>query len=153
FLRVLDAGDDVTNVAAMHFILLRHLHLENANFIGLVFLASGDKLYDVTLLERSIENSVIHNDSSKRIEHAVEDQRLQRRAWMSCCRRNAVDNCIQHVVTSESCSRARVEDLLSRAANEVYELVSHFFHHRTIRVDLVDAGNDLAATLAAEVEI
>src|SRR5690606_8419325 len=137
----------------MHFILLRHLHLENTNFISLVFLSGGDKLHDVTLLERSIENSVIHDNSPERVEHAVEDQRLQRLVRISCRRRNAVHNCFEHLVNSKSCSRARVENFFSLAADEVYYLIFYFLNHRTIHVDLVDDWNNLEVIVDGEVEI
>src|SRR5690606_25653220 len=141
------------NVAAMHFILLRHLHLENAHFIGCVFLSGEDKFHDVACLERSVQNSVIHDDAPEGIEHAIEDQRLQRLARISRWLTNAVHNCFAYLAYCAACSRARVENLLSLAADGVCGLIFYLPNHRTIDVDLVDDWNDLGVIINGEVEI
>ncbi len=42
----------------------------------MVFLAGGDKLYEIVRTDRTVDNFEIGYDSPERIEHGVEDQSL-----------------------------------------------------------------------------
>ena len=76
FLRCLYTGDDVSHVSGRQVLAGRHSELEHSYLVGMVFLAGGDKLYEIVRTDRTVDNFEIGYDSPERIEHGVEDQSL-----------------------------------------------------------------------------
>ena len=77
-LRVLDATDDIAHITCRQLFLRHHIHLQDTNLIGRIFHSGIKELHLVTLSDYSVLNLKVCDDASKRVEHRIEDQRLQR---------------------------------------------------------------------------
>ena len=153
FLRVFYTGDNISYIARLHFRAFGHLHFQDTHFIGFVFLARAYKFYFVAFFDRAIQDTVVDDDATKTIEHAVEDQRLQGCIGISFGGWYAGYDRVEYFVHTQAGTTAGMQDLLALAADQVDDLVFHFFDHGAIHIDLVDHRDDLQVVVDGEVEV
>ena len=74
--RRLDATDNISHIATSQFSTWHHVHLQNADFIGIILLAGVDECHIVALADAAVDNLEISNDATEGIEDRVEDESL-----------------------------------------------------------------------------
>ena len=95
---VLDAGDDIAHLTGAKHLTRHHIHLEHANLVGFIFHARIEELHLVALANLSALNLEVGNDATERVEHGVEDKRLQRCLLVTRGMRNTLHDGTQHVL-------------------------------------------------------
>ena len=74
----LDAGDDVSNIAAAHLGAGDEFHLERAYFFDLVFHAGGHELNFVPFADAAVCYLEVSYHAAERVEDRVENEGLER---------------------------------------------------------------------------
>ena len=128
-----------------------HLHLEDTDLVGRIFLSCADELDLVARLDASVHHLEVGDDTAERVEHRVEDEGLERCVRIALRSRNPLHDCVQHLLhTLSGLSRSK-EHILRLAAQKIHYLVCHDVYHRRVNVDLVEHRNDLKVVLDCEI--
>ena len=107
----------------------------------------------VALVQRTVEYAEIGYDSSERIEHRVEDKRLQRAFVIALGCRHALDDRFEHLLDALSGLARGEQNFLLLATYKVDDLVLYLVYHRGVAVDLVEHGDDLQILPQGKIEI
>src|SRR5690606_18844259 len=103
--------------------------------------------------DRTIPDPEIHNNTPETVEHAVEDQRLQRSSGIAFWRRYPVYNSIQNTINAYAGATACQQYLLWFAANQFNDLVLYFLDHCAIHVNFINNRNDLQVVINSKIEV
>ncbi len=151
--RGLDARTDIAHVARPDLAPRLHLELQHAHLVGVVLRAGVDELHVVALANRAVEDTVVGYDAAERIEHRVEDQRLQGAVLIPLRGRNTGDDRLEHLLDAQSGLARREQDILLLAADQVDHLILHLVDHGRVHVDLVQHGDDLQIVPQRQIEV
>ena len=149
----LDAGDDVAHVTGRQFRARRHVKLQHANLVGMVFLARRHELHEVFGLDAAVHNLEVSDDAAERVEHRVEYQCLQRRIGIAHGSRDALHDGAQDFVHTHARLAAGPDYLRTVAAQQVDNLVLHLVGIGALEVALVDDGYNLQIVVDGHVEV
>ena len=149
----LDAADDVTHVAAMKDVSGYHVHLQDTDFVGLVFLSRVDELHLVAASHRAVYNLEVSDDAAERVEDRVEDKCLQRSLLVAFGTRNAFNNSTEYVFHAHACLATRTNDFLAFATKQVHDFVLDLFWHGVRHVALIDDRDDFQVVVDSHVEV
>ena len=137
----------------MQHLARHHIHLEHTYLIGLVLPSGIDELHLVAAVHAAVDYLEVGNDSPERIEHRVEDERLQRSLLVSLGTRNTIDHCIKYLLHSQACLSAGQDNLLVLAAKQFHYLILDLFGHRVRHVALVHHGDDFQIMFDGHIEV
>ncbi len=153
FTATLDTTDNIAHIACFQFLARLHIETQHTDFVGVIVLLGADKHHVVVGLQRAVHYAEITDDTAERIEHRVEHQRLQRCRLVALRRRDTVHYGIKYCRHTLTCLGAARQDFLSRATQQVYNLVGHLLGHSAVKVNLVHHGNDLKIVLERKIEV
>ena len=101
----------------------------------------------------AVEDAVIGDDAAERIEHRVEDQRLQRCVLVALRRRDALYDRFEHLLDAQPRLARRQQDVLVFASDQVDHLILHLVDHGRVHVDLVQYGDDFEVVSHSQIEV
>ena len=151
--RGFDPGNNISHVAGTHHVARSHLEFQYAHFVGRIFAAGIEQLDTLALAQRAVENPIIGDDASKRIEHRVENQRLQRSLRIALRSRNTLDNGSEHLFDALSGLARSGQNAVGIAPEQVDDLVLHLVDHRSVHVDLIQHRNNLQIVLQRKIQV
>ena len=97
-LRVLDTADDIAHVARAQFLPWNHVHLQYTDLVGIIFHTCIEELHQITCTDHTVHDLKVGDDTTERVEHRVEDQRLQRSLLVALGMRDALHDGIQDIL-------------------------------------------------------
>ena len=151
--RSLDSRDDIPDVARADLVAGRHIQFQYAHLVGVVFLAGGDEFHVVAFADDAIDHLEIGDNAPERVEYGVEDQTLQRRVGIAFWGGYFLNDGVQQLRDALAGLAAGPEDILTRATQQLDDLVFHLVGAGARQVDLVDHRNDLQVVLDGHIEI
>ena len=149
----LDARDYVAHISAADFIRRLHLQLEHTDLVSLIFLTGAEELHLVAFAYRAVLHLEICYHAPERVEHRVENQRLQRSVRVALGGGDSLDYGIQQRRHALSRPCRHFEYVVRIAAYQVADLVCHHFRPRRIHVNLVQHRDDFQIVVYGLVEI
>src|SRR5690606_26277888 len=75
---ILNAGNNIADIARLHLLPFGHPELEDADLIRSILLAGGHELDQVAFTDRTVHDAIIYDNAPETVVYAVEDQRLER---------------------------------------------------------------------------
>ena len=112
-----------------------------------------EEFHLVALSDDAVGNLEVGDDAAERVEHRVEDQRLQRSLLVAHGVRYALDDGIQDILYALARLSRCTQNVLRVAAYQVYYLVLHLVRHGAGHVNLVDDGNDFQVVVDGQIEV
>ena len=107
----------------------------------------------LALADRAVEDAVIGDDAPERVEHRVEDERLQGGVFVPFGCRDALYDGFEYLLYSLARFARGAENLLWLASQQVHDLILHFVDHGRIHVDLIEHGHDRQVVFDGKVEV
>ena len=153
FLAGLDAGDDVSYIACRQLGAGHHVELEDAYFVGMVFLTGSHEFHKIVLADSAVYYLEISYDAAERVEYRVEDKSLQWRLGVAYGCGYALHNGAEYVGHAYACLSRCADDFLALAAEQVYYLVFDLFGIGRVEVYLVDYGNNLEVVVDSHIQV
>ena len=101
----------------------------------------------------AVEDAVIGDDAAERVEHRVEDQRLQRCVLVALRSRDALYDRFEHLLDAQPRLARRQQDVLVLAADQVDHLILDLVDHGRVHVDLVQYGDDFEVVSHSQIEV
>ena len=151
--RVLDARDDVPHVTCRETAARLLAQFEHTQLIDVILLLGVDKLHEIPLGDRAIQNLEINDDAPERVEHRVKDQGLQRRIGVALRSRDAVNDCIKDGGNAFTSARTATNDVTGIAPQQLNNFVFHLIGVGTVHVNLIDYRNDFQAIVNRHVQV
>ena len=151
--RSLDAGDDVTHVARTQLVAGHHVHPQHAHFVGIILLAGIEELNLVTLADDTVLYLEIGDNATERIEHRVENQRLQRSILITFGMGNALDNGSQNLFHTHTRLTRCTDNLLTLTTDQFDDFILHLVGHGAGHVAFVDDRDNLQVVLDGHIKI
>ena len=148
-----DARDDVTHIAGAEFFFGHHIHAQDTDFVGLVFLAGVYKTHLIAFAQHAIHDAEIGDDPAIRIEDRVENERLQRSFGLAFGRRHALHDGLQNIGHALPRFAAGRDDVLRFTADQLDDLIGDLLHHGIGHVYFIHDGDDLQPLVQSEVEV
>ncbi len=137
------AGNNITNIARADLVAGTHFQLQYAYLVGYIFLARIEKFHLIALADYSVFHFKISNNAAERVEHRIENQRLQWCVLFSLRRRNAFHNSRQNLVDIQSGLGAHTNNIFVLTADEINHLILHLLHHGGVHIYLIQHRNNL----------
>ena len=150
---VLDAADQVADLARPQFVDRLHGQLEVADLLGEVLRAGRHKLDRVALAERALLDADVDDRAAVRVERRVEDERLERGLGVARGRRDALDDALQDRLDAHARLGGHVEHVVRVAADEVGDGLGHQLRLGARQVHLVEDRDDLEVLADGHVEV
>ena len=119
----------------------------------MVFLARADEFDEVVFIYCAVDNLEICDDTAEGVEDAVENQCLQRSFRVALRCRHAVDYGLQNFGDAHAGLARGADYLVTRAAEELYNLVLHLVGLGRVEVALVDDGNNLQVIVDGHIQV
>ena len=96
--RSLDTRNDISYASARNLLARVHLHLQHSDLVSHILLAGADELDLVTRLDGTVHHLEISDDAAERVEHRVENQRLERCIRITLRCRNPLHDSVKHLL-------------------------------------------------------
>ena len=133
---------EVAHVAGGQHILGHTVHLQDTDFVGVIFVFGGEKLHQVVGANGAVEDTEIGDDAAEGVEDGVEDERLQRGLGVAFRRGDSLDDGLQDLLHALSRLAARLDDVIDITTEHVHNLILDLLGHGGGHVHLVDDRDD-----------
>ena len=101
--RVLDARDNISYIACPKLLTGYHIHLQHTHFVSIILHTRIKELHLITLTDSAVHNFKVGYNTSERVEHRVENQRLQGSLFIAYRVRYTLHYGIQDILYTLAC--------------------------------------------------
>ncbi len=150
---VLDAGDQVADVAGVHALHAGHRRPEEADVVDVGLGAVLHRQDPLVLAEGAVDHPHVGDHAAVLVELGVEDQRPGRRLGLALRRRDALDDRLQHLDHPLPGLGRDPQRFLGVAAEQVGDLLRDPLGLGARQVDLVDDRDQLQPVLDRQVGV
>ena len=150
---VLDAGDDVADLAGLERLGLDHVGRPEADVVDVRVRAGLHGADRLAAPERAVDHPHVGDHAPVLVEHGVEDQRSRRRRGIALRRRHVPHERLQDVLHSLARLGRDPQDAFGLLADQLADLVCDALRLGARKVDLVHHGDELQPGVHGEVRV
>ncbi len=152
-LQLLDARDDVADLARTQHVARHRLGREHADLLAEVGRTGRHQANAVLVAQAAIDDPHQHDDADVVVEPGIDQQSLQRRLGISLGCRNAFDDRLEDVLDTKAGLRRREDRLRGIEPDDVLDLLPRLVRHRRRQIDLVQDRHDVDTELDRRVAV
>ena len=150
---VLDAGDQVADLAGRELVDRGHRGREEADVVDLGLGAGLHRADRLALLERAVDHADVGDDAAVLVELGVEDQRARRRVGVAGRRRDLLHELLEDLLDALPRLAGDALDAVAGLAEQLGDLLGDALGLGAGQVDLVQARDQLEPGLDREVGV